>query len=115
MTQGPPAAEGPAVFPGVEIFWGQADRSVHSIASGRVAQYQAPAAETTVTSVYSTQTRVLWADQYTGAVFQCHVRMMAGGATTILYSDESELNIRDVQADAAAAYWPDLYIEKHSF
>ncbi len=116
VTEGPVVAEGPPVFPGVEIFWGQADGSVHSIASGRVAQYQAPAADTTVTGVYSTQTRVLWADQYVGSQgFQCHVRMSAGGATTTLYSDGSELNIRDVQADAEAAYWPDIYVQKYTF
>jgi hypothetical protein len=115
LMQGP-VAEGPPVFPGAEIFWGQADGSVHSIASGRTVEYQAPAADTTVTSVYSPQTRVLWADQYVGSQgFQCHVRMSAAGTTTSLYSDPSELYIRDVQADATAAYWPVIYVQKYIF
>lgn len=109
---------GTAAFPDPEVFWGQGDGAVNSIARGKVVEYQASSAGLTVTSVTSTATGVVWADQFVGSPgqgYSCHVRMATGGSTTILYSVSAELNMKDVQADEVAAYWPDFFVYKYTF
>ena len=57
---------------------------------------------------------MLWADQVIGEP-DCHVRMAAGGTTTILFSEAAEISTWDVQADQQAAYWHHFYAFKDTF
>jgi hypothetical protein len=100
----------------VALVWGRADGAVCGMFPTGTATYQEPTVDTTVVSVFSTGTRILWSDVYNGPEgFACHVRMWSGGATTTLYSSPSEFSITDVLADEEAAYWTGLYVEKYTF
>lgn len=107
---------GPPIVQDVVLIWGRADGAVYGMLLGETTTYQAPAADTTVLSVYSTGPRVLWSTQYVGQEgTQYQVQMAHGGVTTTLSSENTVQLGGDLLSDEVAAYWTDAYVEKYTF
>jgi hypothetical protein len=113
-----PEMPGPPIVSDVALVWGRADGSVFYMFRGQTMTYQEPTALTTVSSVYSTEGRVLWIEQVlpSGAGYDTTQWLMSyGGVTTTLSSHPATSYNWDLMADEVAAYGADDYVEKYTF
>jgi hypothetical protein len=115
-----PETHGPPIVSDVVVVWGEADGAVYGYDtfSGDITTFQERTAETTVESVYSTEGRVLWFQDFP-QVPALQLLMNYGGVTTNLGLKAEDFPLEffrlDVLADEVAAYWTDIYVEKYTF
>jgi hypothetical protein len=117
-----PETPRPPIVSEVAVVWGRSDGGVFGMVRGQVTTYQEPGAEFTVSSVYSTEGRVLWFQQASpgegAAAGAPQVLMSYQGVTTTLSSNSEDAPIfgrLDVLADEVAAYWTWGYVQKNTF
>jgi hypothetical protein len=113
-----PEMSGLPIVQDVALVWGRADGAVCGMFRGETTTYQEPTANTTVSSVYSIEGRVLWKNEHVstgGEAGSVQVLMSYGGVTTTLSSMAATSSNGDLMADEAAAYWTGDYVEKYTF
>ncbi len=108
------ALEAP-LTPNGEVYFGEANGSVHNIwtPDDLVYQLQAPAADVSITSVSGSDDSLLWGECLVDTFGQsCTVDGDDNNGTAV--SVPTSTPPRDVQGDASAWYWGDTYLEKYT-